>query len=114
MTREESQALLARLVRGELPDARGRFGPFGGRYAPETLVPALERLTDGARRYLKDPDYTAELGSELREWVGRPTPLTPARHLGRESAKTWPTPAPTRSTTRSARRCSRGGSAPAA
>ncbi len=83
ITEEESKALLGQLTRGELPDARGRFGPFGGRYAPETLVPALERLTEGARKYLQDADYLAELGRELRDWVGRPTPLTPARHLGR-------------------------------
>jgi tryptophan synthase beta chain len=79
----ESKTLLAQLLKGELPDARGRFGPFGGRYAPETLVPALERLTEGAQKYLKDPAYLAELGRELREWVGRPTPLTRAPHLGR-------------------------------
>ena len=83
ITEQESKALLVQLLKGELPDARGRFGPFGGRYAPETLVPALERLTAGVQKYLKDPDYIAELGQELRDWVGRPTPLTPARHLGR-------------------------------
>ncbi|MCL4720488.1 MAG: tryptophan synthase subunit beta [Gammaproteobacteria bacterium] len=76
--------LLARLVKGELPDARGRFGPFGGRYAPETLVPALERLTEGARRFLGDPDYRAELGRELRDWVGRPTALSAAPTLSRK------------------------------
>ena len=67
----ERAGLLKRLVAGELPDARGRFGPFGGRYAPETLIPALERLEAGLRRYLRDPEYQAELGRELREWVGR-------------------------------------------
>ncbi len=82
ISEEESATLLARLLKGELPDARGRFGPFGGRYAPETLVPALERLTEGVRRCLRDPEFAAELGRELRDWVGRPTPLTPVRHLG--------------------------------
>jgi tryptophan synthase beta chain len=75
--------LLKRLVAGELPDARGRFGPFGGRYAPETLIPALERLEAGMRRFLRDPDFQAELGRELREWVGRPTALSHAPTLGR-------------------------------
>ncbi len=79
----ERAGLLKRLVAGELPDARGRFGPFGGRYAPETLIPALERLEEGLRRYLRDPDFQAELGRELREWVGRPTALSPAPTLSR-------------------------------
>ena len=43
----ERRELLRRLVAGELPDERGRFGPFGGCYAPETLMPALERLAAG-------------------------------------------------------------------
>ena len=64
------------------PDARGRFGPFGGRYVPETLVPALERLDREARGALEDPAFVTELYDELGSWVGRPTPLTPARRLG--------------------------------
>lgn len=83
ISKEESAGLLARLLRGELPDAHGRFGPFGGRYAPETLVPALERLGVGAHRFLRDAQFAADLGRELRDWVGRPTPLTPAPRLGR-------------------------------
>jgi len=75
--------LLRRLVAGELPDARGRFGPFGGRYAPETLMPALQRLEEGLQRFLKDADFQAELGRELRDWVGRPTALSPAPMLSR-------------------------------
>jgi tryptophan synthase beta chain len=79
--KEEAATLLSRLLRGEFPDARGRYGPFGGRYAPETLVPALERLAEGVGKFLRDEEFTAELARELRDWVGRPTPLTPARHL---------------------------------
>lgn len=75
--------LLRRLIAGELPDARGRFGPFGGRYAPETLMPALQRLDEGVQRILPDPDFQAELGRELREWVGRPTALSPAPTLSK-------------------------------
>jgi len=82
MTTGDTEALLAATLRGELPDARGRFGPFGGRYVPETLVPAFERLEDGVRRYLHDAGFQDEFRRELREWVGRPTALTHARRLG--------------------------------
>ncbi len=77
----EKRELLDRLLRGELPDAHGRFGPFGGRYAPETLMPALERLEAGIKRYLHDPEFAAELSHELASWAGRPTPLTYAAGL---------------------------------
>ena len=69
------------LVAGRLPDARGRFGPYGGRFVPETLVPALERLEAGARDALADPAFRALLDAELADWVGRPTPLTEAPAL---------------------------------
>lgn len=72
---------VAALVAGQLPDARGRFGPFGGRYIPETLVAAVERLDSGARAALADPTFQAELGAELRSWVGRPTALSHAPRL---------------------------------
>ncbi|RMG49272.1 MAG: tryptophan synthase subunit beta [Acidobacteria bacterium] len=78
----ERERLLAELVEGRLPDERGRFGPFGGRFVPETLMPALQRIEEGARRLLGDPGFRSELEGELRAWVGRPTPLTPARRLG--------------------------------
>ena len=61
----------------ESPDARGRYGPYGGRYVPETLIGAHERLADGVRRWLPDPDLRRELERELRDWAGRPTALTP-------------------------------------
>lgn len=63
------------------PDARGRFGDFGGRYVPETLVPAIERLEAAAREALADTAFLAELDEELRTWVGRPTPLSYAPAL---------------------------------
>ncbi len=82
--------LLAREIRGDFPDARGRFGPFGGRYVPETLIPALDRLEAGMRRWLKDPDYQADLARELNTWVGRPTPLSHATTLSaRWGADIW-------------------------
>lgn len=87
---QEKRELLDALLAGELPDARGRFGPFGGRYVPETLVPALERLEKGMRQYLPDPDFQADFKRELSEWVGRPTALSHAPGLSREwGADVW-------------------------
>ena len=78
---DEKQALLDATIRGELPDERGRFGPFGGRYVPETLVPAFERLEQGVREHLHEPGFQADFQRELREWVGRPTALSHAPRL---------------------------------
>ena len=73
-----------------LPDARGRFGAFGGRYVPETLVPALDRLQAGVERYLKDADFQAEFQHELKTWAGRPTALSHAPALSRRwNADVW-------------------------
>ena len=77
----EATILMGREVAGEFPDARGRFGPFGGRYVPETLVPAHERLEAGVKRWLRDPEFIAELDDQLATWAGRPTPLTYAHSL---------------------------------
>lgn len=77
----DRRAFLEASIRGELPDERGRFGPFGGRYIPETLVPAFERLDEGVKRYLNDPDFQADYLRELTDWVGRPTALTHAPRL---------------------------------
>ena len=86
----DREALLAQTLRGEFPDARGRFGPFGGRYVPETLVPALDRLEQGIRDILPDPAFKAELDMQLRTWVGRPTPLTYAAALSKRwGAEVW-------------------------
>jgi tryptophan synthase beta chain len=74
----------------DFPDARGRFGAFGGRYVPETLVPALDRLQSGVERYLHHADFKAELEHELKTWVGRPTALTYAPALSKRwGAKVW-------------------------
>jgi tryptophan synthase beta chain len=86
----DREALLARTLAGAFPDARGRYGPFGGRYVPETLVPALDRLEAGVRAHLREPGFRAEFENELRTWVGRPTPLTHARELSRRwGADVW-------------------------
>ncbi len=87
---DEASALLDAAIRGELPDERGRFGPFGGRYVPETLVPAFERLEDGVREHLHDASFQEEFHRELREWVGRPTALSYAPRLSeRWGAEVW-------------------------
>jgi tryptophan synthase beta chain len=86
----DRERLLADLLAGKLPDARGRFGPFGGRYVPETLVPAHERLEQGVRRWLPDAEFQRELAAELKSWVGRPTALTHAPRLSaRWGADVW-------------------------
>ena len=81
---------LADLIAGRWPDAHGRFGPFGGRYVPETLVPTLERLSEGVREHLHAPDFQRQFAGELSSWVGRPTALTYAARLSEEwGAKIW-------------------------
>ena len=64
-----------------VPDSRGRFGRFGGRYVPETLVPALEELEAAYHAAMADPSFKAELDELLRDFVGRATPLTEAPRL---------------------------------
>src|SRR5438105_12672731 len=82
--------LLADSIAGRFPDSRGRFGPFGGRYVPETLIPALESLERGVREQLQRDDFQRELAGELETWVGRPTALTHARTLSqRWGAQIW-------------------------
>jgi len=78
-----AHATLEDLLAGRLPDERGRFGAWGGRFVPETLVPALQSLESCAREAFADASFRDELARELADWVGRPTPLTPARELGR-------------------------------
>ena len=65
----------------EGPDALGRFGPYGGQYVPETVMPALEELEATFRSALADPAFVAEFDRLLREYVGRPTPLWFASRL---------------------------------
>ncbi len=64
-----------------LPDSRGRFGAFGGRYVPETLVPALDELAREYEKARRDPKFKAELAYYLRQYVGRPTSLYYAERL---------------------------------
>ena len=67
-----------------LPDARGRFGTYGGRYVPEVLIPALDELADAWSRLRDDPGFRAELSVAVEDFVGRPTPLTRAGRLSEE------------------------------
>jgi tryptophan synthase beta chain len=67
-----------------LPDAGGHFGPYGGRYVPETLVHPLQELEAEYFRAQQDPAFQAELDYYLREFCGRPTPLYFAERLTRE------------------------------
>jgi tryptophan synthase beta chain len=65
------------------PPPEGRFGPYGGRYVPETLMEILLRLEERVVALLGDAEFLGELETELRDFVGRPTPLTPATALGK-------------------------------
>ena len=66
------------------PDARGHFGPYGGRFVAETLMGALDELQAVYEKYMKDPEFLAELDADLQNFVGRPTPLYHAERLSRE------------------------------
>lgn len=66
-----------------LPDARGRFGPFGGKFVPETLMTAIGELERAFYEAQDDPAFHAELDHLLRDFVGRPTPLYLAENLSR-------------------------------
>jgi tryptophan synthase beta chain len=86
----DAASLLADELAGKFPDEHGRFGPFGGRYIPETLHAAFENLDAAVKRHLHAPDFQAELAAELKSWVGRPTALTHAPKLSKAwGAEVW-------------------------
>jgi tryptophan synthase beta chain len=64
----------------DLPDANGHFGPYGGIFVSETLMHALEALKDAYEHYCKDPSFIAEFQTELKHFVGRPSPIYHARN----------------------------------
>ena len=68
----------------DLPDALGRFGEYGGRYVPETLMTAVQQLEAAYADARADPAFTAELALLLRDFAGRPTPLYLAANLTRK------------------------------
>ncbi len=67
--------------------APGRFGPFGGRYVSETLIPSLDELTAAWEREGRNPEFLAEVDRLLKDYVGRPTPLTRADRLAADLAR---------------------------
>lgn len=71
----------------QLPDALGRFGRFGGKYVPETLMPALSELEAAYQQYRNDPAFQTELQQLLQDYVGRATPLYFAERLTAHYAK---------------------------
>jgi len=90
-----------------------KFGSFGGAFVPEVLVPALMELEEVYQQACADEVFSAGISGLLRNYVGRPTPISYAgrltAHLGghrsTSSARIWRTPARTRSITRLARHC---------
>jgi tryptophan synthase beta chain len=75
----------------DLPDARGHFGPYGGTFVSETLMHALEELRLAYAKYQKDPEFVAEFKSELKHFVGRPSPVYHARRWSEQlgGAQIW-------------------------
>lgn len=74
-----------------VPDAAGRFGPFGGRYVPETLTQALDQLAAEYEKAIQDPTFFEELKELLRDFVGRPSPFYFAKRLTEQAggAQIW-------------------------
>jgi tryptophan synthase beta chain len=68
-----------------IPDARGRFGPYGGRYVPETLMFAIEQLTEAYAEAKADQDFQTQFHRILHDYVGRPSRLYFAERLTREA-----------------------------
>ncbi len=64
-----------------VPDERGRFGDFGGRFVPETLTKALDELSQQYQQAIQDPTFLPELDALLHDYVGRPSPLYHAERL---------------------------------
>ena len=86
----EKEILYQSVLDNKFPDEMGRYGPFGGRYIPETLVPAFSRLEAGVKKYLNDPQFIRAWQDELDGWVGRPTALTYAKRLSQKwDAEVW-------------------------
>ena len=75
----------------DFPDAQGHFGPYGGVFAAETLMQAIEELRLTYEKYRNDPEFLAELHYEQKHFVGRPTPVYHARRWSEElgGAQIW-------------------------
>jgi tryptophan synthase beta chain len=68
-----------------LPDEHGHFGPYGGIFVSETLMEPLDELRAAYEKYMKDPEFLAELDADLKHYVGRPSPMYHAERLSREA-----------------------------
>ncbi len=68
----------------DMPDANGHFGQYGGVFVPETLMEPLDELKQAYTQYFNDPEFVAELDSDLAHFVGRPSPLYFAERWSRE------------------------------
>jgi tryptophan synthase beta chain len=75
-----------------VPDQLGRFGPYGGKYVPETLMPALAELETAYNQYKNDPEFTQELHGLLKDYVGRANPLYFAERLSKHYTRADFTP----------------------
>src|SRR5919109_4320861 len=80
-----SSAPLPAIRAGPVREAPGHFGPYGGQFVPETLMPALAQLGAAYEQARADPDFEQELADLARHYVGRPTPLYHARKLSAEA-----------------------------
>ena len=69
----------------DLPDEHGHFGPYGGLFVAETLMESIEELNEAYAKYMKDPEFLAELDADLHDYVGRPSPIYHAERLSRET-----------------------------
>jgi tryptophan synthase beta chain len=71
-------------VKYNMPDLKGHFGPYGGMFVAETLVPPIQELNAAYQKYLLDPEFISELDADLKYYVGRPSPLYYAERWSRE------------------------------
>src|SRR4030042_2526171 len=74
---------MAKSYYGKYPDERGKYGKYGGRYAPEILMPALEELDAAFAKFYPQQRFKTELKQLLKDFAGRPTPLYFAGNLSK-------------------------------
>ncbi|PHS72043.1 MAG: tryptophan synthase subunit beta [Cycloclasticus sp.] len=68
-----------------MPDEQGHFGPYGGTFVAETLMGSIEELNEAYQKYMQDPEFLAELDTDLHDYVGRPSPVYHAKRLSDET-----------------------------
>ncbi|HFE67412.1 MAG TPA: tryptophan synthase subunit beta [Chloroflexi bacterium] len=76
--------MVMQIKKVNVPDERGKFGPYGGQFVPETLMPALDELIRAYDEAIHDPDFMAGFDTLLRTYVGRPSPLSHAKRLSQQ------------------------------